>query len=94
MTNETAAVPPTAAISRRYTESMSLFVDPLTRAYTLGTAMLLAKRNGWATPRESEVVRALLDESIANFAQAFPDDYLAAIEAGRAEMARREAARA
>lgn len=85
-----AAAPVTA---RRYTESVSLFVDPDTRAYTLGRAVELARENNWATPRESEVFRAILDDSINGHRASSPATYNRIVEIGRAEMARRSEAK-
>lgn len=89
---DTPAIP-APVTSRRYTESVSLFVDPETRAYTLGRAVELANQNGWATPRESEVLRAILDESIDRHREGGPATYNRIVEIGKAEMARRADAR-
>lgn len=82
---------PAPVTSRRFTESVSLFVDPDTRAYTLGRAIELARENGWATPRESEVFRAILDDAINGHRYASPATYNRIVEVGHAEMARRGA---
>lgn len=89
--NVTAAVPPppVAGTPRRYTESLSLFVDPATRAYTRGRAVELATENGWKTPRESEVLRALIDEGIRQAYADDPEAYEATVALGRAELGRR-----
>lgn len=92
MTEHTAAQPlPLAAGPRRFTESLSLFVDPTTRAYTLGRAVLLAELNRWATPRESEILRSLLDDAIQRAHDHDPERYAEVVAAGWAEMARRKA---
>jgi len=94
--NVTAAQPqnitaPPATAHRRYTESLSLFVDPITRAFTLGRAVELARANEWRTPRESEVIRSMLDAAIQQEYADDPEAYAAAVAVGRAEMDRRKA---
>jgi len=89
--NVTAAVPHPAAAPRRYTESLSLFVDPMTRAYTLGRAVELAKEQKWRTPRESEVIRAMIDDAVHRVQLDDPEGYARTVEIGRAEMERRKA---
>lgn len=93
---------PAPVTSRLFTESVSLFVDPLTRAYTLGRAVEIAReraeaanRDGRATilPKESEVFRAMLDAEIDRVRESSPATYNRIIEVGRAEMARRGEAR-
>ncbi|MET0915762.1 MAG: hypothetical protein ABWY81_06135 [Jiangellaceae bacterium] len=99
MTENTTAAPPLSTHvpapvpGRRVSESLSLFVDPDTRAYTLGRAVLLARENGWPTLRESEILRAILDDAINGHRAVEPAEYARIMTAGRAEMERRIAAR-
>lgn len=86
-TTDTAPAP---VPGRRFNVSLSLFVDEDTRAYTLGRAVELQRTHGWATPRESEVLRAMLDAEIDRHRTAAPHTYNKIVAAGRAEMRRRE----
>jgi len=57
-----------------------------TRAYILGLASLAADQGGYATPREAEETRDLLDEAISARYQADPQAYAVAVERGRVTM--------
>jgi hypothetical protein len=69
-------------------------VDEQTRAYTLGAAILEARRGGYARPREGEAVRELLAEAIRERFDEDPTAYTEAVKLGRAEMERRASGRA
>jgi hypothetical protein len=74
---------------RRYSEQLHTLVDLQTRAYILGLASLAADAGGYATPREAEETRDLLDVAIAARYQEDPQAYARAVERGRATMAER-----
>lgn len=86
-THATAA--PTRTAARRYSEQLHVLVDPQTRAYTLGLAVLAAEEGGYARPKEGEAARDLLDEAIHRRYKANPREYAEAVEAGRQELERR-----
>jgi hypothetical protein len=89
MTTDATAAPRRTGPRRRYSEQLHTLVDVQTRAYILGLAAQAADQGGYATPREAEETRDLLDEAIAARYQADPQAYAAAVERGRATMAER-----
>jgi hypothetical protein len=94
MTTDATAAPSRTA-ARRYSEQLHTLVDPQTRAYTLGMAMLAAKSGGYTLPREADEVRDLLDEAIGRRFKADPEAYRRAVAEGHKLMAeRREQAEA
>lgn len=93
MTDNATVSPPTTA-ARRYSEQVSLLVDRETRELLAGLAILDAEQGGYATPREAEGHRELLDAGKANLWRRDRPRYEAAIRHGRAHLARRDAERA
>lgn len=89
MTTDATAAPRRTGPRRRYSEQLHTLVDVQTRAYILGLASQAADQGGYATPREAEETRDLLDEAIAARYQADPQAYADAVERGRATMAER-----
>lgn len=89
MTTDATAAPRRMGSRRRYSEQLHTLVDLQTRAYILGLASLAADAGGYATPREAEETRDLLDEAIALRYQADPQAYARAVERGRTTMAER-----
>jgi hypothetical protein len=89
MTTDATAAPRRTGPRRRYSEQLHTLVDVQTRAYILGLASQAADAGGYATPREAEETRDLLDEAIAVRYHADPQAYAAAVERGRATMAER-----
>jgi hypothetical protein len=89
MTTDATAAPRRTGPRRRYSEQLHTLVDLQTRAYILGLASLAADQGGYATPREAEETRDLLDEAIAARYNADPQAYAVAVERGRATMAER-----
>lgn len=94
MTDTTAAAPRTIHGStplavRRFTESMSMFVDPPIRAYVLGLAQTTKVPAGGSKPGISEVLRAILDDAMAGHQAANAEDFERVMTAGRAEVERR-----
>lgn len=89
MTTDATAAPRRTGPRRRYSEQLHTLVDLQTRAYILGLASLAADAGGYATPREAEETRDLLDEAIGARYNADPRAYVEAVERGRATMAER-----
>jgi hypothetical protein len=89
MTTDATAAPRRTGPRRRYSEQLHTLVDIQTRAYILGLASIAADQGGYATPREAEETRDLLDEAIAARYDADPQAYARAVERGRATMAER-----
>lgn len=89
MTTDATAAPRRTGPRRRYSEQLHTLVDVQTRAYILGLASLAADEGGYATPREAEETRDLLDEAIARRYEADPQAYIKAVERGQATMAER-----
>lgn len=92
MTTDATAAPRRTGPRRRYSEQLHTLVDVQTRAYILGLAAQAADHGGYATPREAEETRDLLDEAIAARYQADPGPdgaYARAVQRGRAVMAER-----
>lgn len=89
MTTDATTAPRRTGPRRRYSEQLHTLVDLQTRAYILGLASLAADAGGYATPREAEETRDLLDEAIGARYNADPQAYAAAVERGRATMAER-----
>lgn len=89
MTTDATAAPRRTGPRRRYSEQLHTLVDMQTRAYILGLASLAADAGGYATPREAEETRDLLDEAISARYQADPTAYAAAVERGRVTMVER-----
>lgn len=89
MTTDATAAPRRTGPRRRYSEQLHTLVDVQTRAYILGLATIAAAAGGYATPREAEETRDLLDEAIAARYETDPQAYVAAVERGQATMAER-----
>lgn len=89
MTTDATAAPRRTGPRRRYSEQLHTLVDVQTRAYILGLASLAADQGGYATPREAEETRDLLDEAIAARYAADPQGYVEAVARGQATMAER-----
>lgn len=89
MTTDATTAPRRTGPRRRYSEQLHTLVDLQTRAYILGLASLAADAGAYATPREAEETRDLLDEAIGARYQADPQAYARAVERGRTTMAER-----
>lgn len=91
MTTDTATSRPLRRTGprRRYSEQLHTLVDEQTRAYILGVADDTAEANGYATLREAEETRELLDEAIAARYADDPGRYAAAVTRGRGILAAR-----
>jgi hypothetical protein len=92
-TDATTAPRRSMSARRRFSEQLHTLVDEQTRAYILGMASLAAAAGGYATPREAEETRDLLDEAIAARYEQNPRQYETAVKRGRKVMAARAAAR-
>jgi hypothetical protein len=89
MTTDATAAPRRTGPRRRYSEQLHTLVDVQTRAYILGLASIAADQGGYATPREAEETRDLLDEAIARRYEVDPQQYAEAVARGQATMAER-----
>lgn len=96
MTNDATSAPPaepTSSAAPRYSESLHVLIDEPTRAVVMGLAVIDARQAGpTVRPREGESIRNLLTLALGTIEQQAPGLYGKALEAGRTELAVREAA--
>jgi hypothetical protein len=92
MTTPNATVaPPVTTAARRYSEQIHVLTDRQTHEYVLGLAVLAAEIGNYSRPKLGEQVRDLLDDAIARAYKRDPELYRRAVQAGRGELAYREA---
>jgi hypothetical protein len=91
MTNDvTDVAPPQQSAARRFTESLHVLVDPQTREFLIGSAVLAAELVGaTGRPKEGAAIRELLDDAISRVYRRDKAAYEAAVTRGREELAAR-----
>jgi hypothetical protein len=92
-THATTVAPPQQSAARRFSESMHVLVDPTTRAYVLGRALIEADQVApGSRPKEGATMRELIDDAVQRAYKRDREAYEAAVQRGRAELDARAAA--